>query len=293
MIELKCKNCNSTDIEYKGGLWVCNSCGSKFIPDKEEIPEKSMEEQLVDELCDVCDEITETDEFNEYEYGHRERLFRELDILADRIIDINPNNPYAMTAKMHVQIFNGLGDKISANRFVNYIETAVNNSDDKAKENTWDTLGEHLKRFGSKVLTQDQSLKDRLYQLVDILGDYNPEYRSYPRVEEFYEARKNNEPKEYDHSVAVLKSFDASKYPVKSGIHSYGYIENIRTKTGRYTEYDERERKNRKLLLFIVALFVIFFGIIFMGSYVVVGLLELLMGIGLMVYANWYYRKES
>ena len=36
MLELKCKNCNSADLEYKDGLWICNSCGSIYITDKNE-----------------------------------------------------------------------------------------------------------------------------------------------------------------------------------------------------------------------------------------------------------------
>ncbi len=36
MLELKCKNCNSADLEYKDGLWICNSCGSRYITDKNE-----------------------------------------------------------------------------------------------------------------------------------------------------------------------------------------------------------------------------------------------------------------
>ncbi len=169
MTELKCKNCNSKDFEYKEGVWICNSCGSRYIADKSERPENPKETQLEDALCDICEEIASTSEFDEKDFDMREQLFRRLDSVADDLININKNNPYAMTAKMLLQVDMGLKDVSSVNRFIEYIERAVINSDQEAKDNTWDVLGDHLIRFKSVILRQDPSLEDRTHRLIDIL----------------------------------------------------------------------------------------------------------------------------
>lgn len=173
MIELKCKNCNSADLEYKDGLWICNSCGSRYITDKNERPEFQKEAKLEDEICDICEEIASTSEFDEEDFDKRERLFRKLDSVADNLINLNMNNPYAMTAKMLVQIDKGLRDKPGVNRFIEYIERAVDNSDQEAKDNTWDALGDHLIRFRTRILSVDPSLADRIHRLVNVLGYSN------------------------------------------------------------------------------------------------------------------------
>lgn len=91
MKELNCKNCNSTDFEYKGGIWVCNSCGSKFLPEKGEKPEKSQEEKLVEKLVKKNDKICDADPFgNKYD-----KLANEMNDLAEQILMINDKNPYA------------------------------------------------------------------------------------------------------------------------------------------------------------------------------------------------------
>lgn len=47
MKEIKCQNCNSMDMDFVGGMWVCRNCGSKFIPDRGEIPNVEDEKKLV------------------------------------------------------------------------------------------------------------------------------------------------------------------------------------------------------------------------------------------------------
>ena len=183
MKDLKCDHCGSGDLVFEEGVWVCRFCGSRYMPEAGEIPKKAREEELEDELCDICSEIESTSEFDNSQFYHRDRLFRELDSKASQIMSINSGNPYAMTAKMLVQIYKGLNDGKSVNNFVDCIETAVENSDDEAKENTWDTLAEHLVRFGWMVLKYDPGLKDRVYRLIDIFGEYKSIYLSYPEIE--------------------------------------------------------------------------------------------------------------
>ena len=127
---------------------------------------------LEDELCDICEEIASTSEFDEEDFNKREQLFRKLDSVAENLITINGNNPYAMTAKMLSQIDEGLKDIPSVNRFVEYIECALENSDQETNDNTWDVLADHLIRFKSKILSVDPSLKDRIQMLVETMRGY-------------------------------------------------------------------------------------------------------------------------
>ncbi len=53
MKEFKCKNCCSSDIEHKNGFIVCNSCGSRFIPDSQEIRATNREAELEKQLVSL------------------------------------------------------------------------------------------------------------------------------------------------------------------------------------------------------------------------------------------------
>lgn len=181
MKEIRCSNCGSRDIEFEKEIWVCRFCGSRYLPEIDELPRKTREKELEDELCDICSEIEKTSEFDDSQIDLRDRLFSKLNNKADQIIGINSGNPYAMTAKMLLQIYQGLDDEQSVSDFVDYIETAVNNSDDESKENTWNALAEHLIRFGPKVLKYNPNLKERVYRLIDIFGEYNIAYLYYPK----------------------------------------------------------------------------------------------------------------
>lgn len=172
MKKTNCINCSSNDIVFEKGMWVCRACGSRFMPEADEIPQKTKVEELEDELCDICDEIENTNEFDISQSDHRDGLFDKLGKKADEIISINRDDPYAMTAKMLIQIYEGLRDRQCVNRFVDYIERAVDASDDEAKKNTWEVLAKHLDRFGPRVLEHDPALKGRVNRLIDVFGEY-------------------------------------------------------------------------------------------------------------------------
>ncbi len=229
MIELKCKNCNSTDFAYKGGLWVCNSCGSKYIPEKDEMPAaiehaaipsgsaygKTRKGELIEELRDAFRKfhwINESDEDEEY---RRDCLIRIVEESTKSLMKINPDSPYVGVGKMFSLGYRGIKSQSDAKQFVEAMEIAIEHSDLEAKIRLWDELGFLMNRFGSRVYTKARDEEERIYHLVDVLGEYNPKYRFYPKLEEFYVARDSHVPDEGDHSVAVLKSFDISRYPVK------------------------------------------------------------------------------
>ena len=140
MKEFKCKNCNSTDFEYKGGIWVCNSCGSKFLPEKGEKPEKSREEKLV------------------------EKLAKEMDDLAEEILKINDKNPYALaTMAFHIQNW-GIKTEDVAERYLSQVEEAVECSTEESREFIYDTCGFSI--HGMKAIAENNpGFMDRIEKL--------------------------------------------------------------------------------------------------------------------------------
>lgn len=292
MIELKCKNCNSNDFTYKDGLWVCNSCGSKYIPEKEEfsVPQeydsaprthkisfeetaKNKRKKLEKKLCAGFRRYRYTDAIDEDEADRRRYLLQMVDEISQDLMRINPDNPYSAAGKAFLLAYRGIKNSDDANRFVDVMENAIKHSDLEAKIHLWNELGLLMERFGSRVYTKAQDQKERIYHLVDALREYNPKYLSYPKLEEFYVARDGQKANEYDHSVAVLKSFDASKYPVK---HWYDYFDG--GNNGRKKEY-------WRLLAFPLAGLLIFLGLITM-------LVSPLFGVGLIVLSVMAIKQE-
>ena len=46
MKKTNCINCSSNDIVFEKGIWVCRACGSRFMPEADEIPQKTKVEEL-------------------------------------------------------------------------------------------------------------------------------------------------------------------------------------------------------------------------------------------------------
>ena len=165
MKELKCKNCNSTDLKYIGGVWVCNSCGSKYLSDRDEMPKKTQEDKLVDKLTKITRKLEKADDISEKGLERRSRLFEELEDLSEQILKLNANNPYAFTCKMLVQVDYGLRSTVSADLFIHYIEKAVENTVPENKGDIWECLEFHFSQFKDKVLGLDPALESQIREL--------------------------------------------------------------------------------------------------------------------------------
>ena len=212
------------------------------------------------------------------------------EISAD-LMRINPDNPYSSAGKAFLLAYRGIKNTDDANQFVEAMENAIKHSDLEAKIHLWNELGLLMERFGSRVYTKAQDQKERIYHIVDALGDYNQTYRSYPKLEEFYVARDNHKANEHDHSVTILKSPLTSRPSVKPDSAFFSYKDEVKRKNGYYSNYHERRRKDWMLIFYLVAAGFIGLGILFAMVEVSAGLLVILLGVLMGLFGGTYYRK--
>lgn len=171
MKELRCLNCNSTEFEYKGGIWVCNSCGSKYIPDENERPKKSEEQKLTEKLEKLIKKWTDTD-YAWYLSEHSKQMDKfmmKLKEISNEILKINDANPCALTAQVLLIVFNGKWSQSESWLFIHYI--------DKAKDSLsphdflWEFLDEEFSTYKDKALGGDPSLKGTIDKLEEIFPE--------------------------------------------------------------------------------------------------------------------------
>lgn len=165
MEELKCKNCNSSDLRNMGGVWVCDSCGSKYLLDRSEMPAKTKEDKLVDKLTKITGKLEKADDISDKGLKRRERLFEELEDISDQILELNANNPYAFTGKMLYRVDRGLRNEISADLFIYYVEKAVHNTTPEVKDDIWECLEYHFMQFKERILSVKPELEGRIREL--------------------------------------------------------------------------------------------------------------------------------
>ena len=134
MKALKCNNCNSIDLEFKNGFWECNSCGSKFIPDKEEIPKLQEEDKLVAKLKETMEKYYELDDLAPGYLKKVDEIYKKLDVISQQILAINPNNPYALAFEARIIAEHGIKDAWRANYFTEKLENLKEHMTADAKD---------------------------------------------------------------------------------------------------------------------------------------------------------------
>ena len=133
MIELRCKNCNSKEMRYLGGIWVCNACGSNFIPEENENPPiDKKEEKLVESLVEAYGKFEEYDPIVTDNFEKWERLESNVETAFKRLKDYNPNNAWLFVVAMLNCIRMGFKSADDACKIVYYAGRALelSNSDD-------------------------------------------------------------------------------------------------------------------------------------------------------------------
>lgn len=81
MRELKCSNCSSNDFKIEHGLYVCQNCGSKFVPDGNDplkeiqrLHDRMMEKFIKDDYekaLELSKEVLELDNTDAYAHAIR------------------------------------------------------------------------------------------------------------------------------------------------------------------------------------------------------------------------------
>ena len=167
MKKLKCTSCGSSNMKYRDGIWICNSCGSKYVPGREEIPRKSEEEKLAEKLIKHLNKQTDT-KYAFYLADHPSQLDKyisKLRELADRLLRINPQNPYALAAGARIIAMEGYWSAITADLFISNIEQAVNNMNETERADLWEWLEDDLSMYKGKALELKPSLESKINNL--------------------------------------------------------------------------------------------------------------------------------
>ena len=167
MKELKCQNCNSRDLEYMGGIWVCQNCGSKFIPEKNEIPKESKEAKLTEKLVKAYNELIEIIDPLSSKY---EKCEKRVNSLLDEIRSINPNNPHMLTISVFDRIGWGIKSKEIADDIVDMAERALKYAKPDEKEEITESLGRNMKYHKGKMASMDPELEPRIDEVLRQCG---------------------------------------------------------------------------------------------------------------------------
>ena len=144
MKELKCTNCNSNDLKFENGLYICQNCGSKFIPDEDD---KAIG-RLEDKMCDAW--ISE-----EYD---------EAKTMSDRLIDVAPLRAYGWAIRGGCLIANAITDD-NAETIVECFEKALQYAKVDEIDDLTDFVRGHLSMNGASNLRHNASLKERMLKL--------------------------------------------------------------------------------------------------------------------------------
>ena len=184
MKELKCQNCNSRDMEFKGGVWVCQNCGSKYIPDKDEIPDEDEESRLAKELVkaynkqselEFPDDILSIDDSDEkwekqdrkmkkYEEKY-DKYEEKINTCIEKLLKINEFNPYALTIKALKRIENGLKIREHVELVVDCAEKVISHATEEEKEETLEALRDNIRFNKAKMIEVCPEIKSRIENL--------------------------------------------------------------------------------------------------------------------------------
>ena len=167
MIELKCQNCGSSNLEYRNGIFVCPFCGSRFLAEKPEIPLsdeelKKREEKLVTRLMDLhhkkvrCKALDAPSAKLWLEYSE------EIDLCVEEIFEINKKNVYALTLHMLQSIEKGLKTAEDAELIVSDVEQILQNITEAEKKDVIGAVRMNYDYYKEKLMELDPSLADRI-----------------------------------------------------------------------------------------------------------------------------------
>ena len=165
MKELKCQNCNSNDIEFKDGIWVCSHCGSKYVPDKNEKPQVSEEDKLIKKMIKLFEKRDKHDDIDKrmYYYG-------EISDCIQDILRINPKSAYAYAGKYLLDCANTYKTLEEAEKNMGYVEKALTYAvDEEERKCMTKSMSEHFWFHKSSVLERFPELKDKIEQLQSMM----------------------------------------------------------------------------------------------------------------------------
>lgn len=167
MIELKCKNCSSQDMEYKDGMLTCNACGSRFVLESYERPQKSREDKLVKKISKLWKKkdkynIDDPEKYLDCVEGIRE--------CVSELLEINPENYFAWSIKFFSRIEDGLKTDYDYLCLLEYIENALKYSAPEDRAGVIGALKLNFEFYGGRIKDNCPYLRDRVDVVARELG---------------------------------------------------------------------------------------------------------------------------
>lgn len=163
MKEFKCKNCCSSDIGYKNGFIVCNSCGSRFIPDSQEIRATNREAELEKQLVSL---------FN----GSLGKLDDDtgLQQCIKELLAINPQNNVAYVIKFCKGVYISELRKVTetwANLFFNDAERAVDTFTADSYYDILKLFELYFEHYSIRFVAKYPKYKDKMEEIISKKDD--------------------------------------------------------------------------------------------------------------------------
>lgn len=170
MIELKCQNCGSSNLEYKNGFYSCPFCGSRFLAERPEIPLasddlKKREEKLVERLMDLHHKKSRCKALDSQSAKLWLEYSDEIDLCVNELLEINEKNVYALTLHMLQTIESGLKTAEAAGIVVSDVEQILKNATEEEKKDVIDAVRMNFDHYKKKLLELDPGLADRIHRI--------------------------------------------------------------------------------------------------------------------------------
>ncbi len=161
MKELRCPNCSSFEIDYVNGIFVCRSCGGKYIPDENEKPRKSEEDKLAEKLVKKLKKRDRYDDLGEDGINKWLECTDDIDMIIADILEINSLNSYAWAVRMLRNIEDGLKSPFQAEKVVAAAENALGYAQDKDIKNIIDVVDLNFSVYKDRLVELNPNLEKR------------------------------------------------------------------------------------------------------------------------------------
>ena len=162
MKEFKCKNCCSSDIEYKNGFIVCNSCGSRFIPDSHETHAANREAALERRVVSL---------FNE---SLGKMYSAELQQSVEDLLRINPKNNVACVIRFCKGVYISELREVTetwANLFFNDAERAVDTFTADSYYDILKLFELYFEHYSIRFVAKYPKYKDKMEEIISKKDD--------------------------------------------------------------------------------------------------------------------------
>ena len=153
MIELKCKNCGSNELILEHGIYRCQSCGSRFLPEQ---PKLEKIEKYRDKMIQAMEDLN----------------FEKQAKYMNKLLSLDPLDPYAWTGKVWLAIEEGLDTH--SRECVTNAKLALKYARDKGSEEEYDDIKDfmrsHFLRYGRKMMRLVPDMKEDIEEILEEVG---------------------------------------------------------------------------------------------------------------------------